>query len=467
MKSTGRWLVFVLAVATGLAGAATLDARGWQTGTTAANTAKVLGPVSETPIELALPASLAKRITSPTLLFYFSPSCPHCVSVAPEVGALAKRLAGKITVIGVAAGGTSTPAIVSYFKSTHGWDFEVLRDEDRAIGAAMGAQSTPSALLVERVGSKLIAKDIWYPYSAGTDVLVEMRASPGDPFAPFRERTYVGPRACAACHVQEEESWLVSHHSIAWGTLVRGGHDTDAACVNCHVTGAGQPGGWTPDGPDALVDVGCEACHGPGGPHDGTRTEPRTTCEGCHDKKHSIHFSYEKGLPLLDHFRTQGLDIETLRAERRALMQGEGPRALLAFDGGERVGAAACASCHAEAHTQWGGTKHPHAMNSLVPKGAQDDPACVACHATARTSGPRPTTLEGYRTDEGVGCESCHGPGGAHVAAKGGTDNIVGLGASCPVCVIEAVCTSCHTATWDPDWDLDRDLPRVGHTPKP
>ena len=59
--------------------------------------------------------------------------------------------------------------------------------------------------------------------------------------------------------------------------------------------------------------------------------------------------------------------------------------------------------------------------------------------------------------DDGVGCESCHGSGQAHVADPT-KDNIVGLGDSCPVCVIEAVCTTCHTKEWDPDWDLDQRL---------
>ena len=36
--------------------------------------------------------------------------------------------------------------------------------------------------------------------------------------------------------------------------------------------------------------------------------------------------------------------------------------------------------------------------------------------------------------------------------------NIVGLGDSCPECVIEEVCTNCHTPTWDPAWHLDTRL---------
>jgi ubiquitin-protein ligase len=32
--------------------------------------------------------------------------------------------------------------------------------------------------------------------------------------------------------------------------------------------------------------------------------------------------------------------------------------------------------------------------------------------------------------------------------------------------VIEAVCTSCHTPKWSPDWDLRRALEQIAHTPR-
>ena len=64
--------------------------------------------------------------------------------------------------------------------------------------------------------------------------------------------------------------------------------------------------------------------------------------------------------------------------------------------------------------------------------------------------------------EEGVGCEACHGPGGAHVKEPT-KDNIVGLGSSCPECVIEAICTSCHTPKWDASWDLQTRMRALQH----
>jgi hypothetical protein len=85
---------------------------------------------------------------------------------------------------------------------------------------------------------------------------------------------------------------------------------------------------------------------------------------------------------------------------------------------------------------------------------------CVSCHATEKT---KPATKVSDFHKGGVGCEACHGPGEQHVAAQGGKENIVGLGDSCPVCVVEAICTRCHTPEHDPDWNLEEALKKVGH----
>jgi hypothetical protein len=463
MNRTGL-LLLAGALAASAALAASPDPRGWSAGTIAARTVEVVTPVPDPP-ELPFPKAVTEAVKGPTLLFYFSPSCPHCRHVAAEVQALHQRLQkqGLGSVLGIASG-SSDPAALLEFKATYGVTFPVLTDNDRSIMTAMAVQSTPSAMLVERVDKgKLRARDVWYPYLPGWDGLVEGRLR-GDIWTMFQPGEYLGNNACAVCHTQEQASWRLSHHSVAWRTLVRGQHESDSACTGCHVTGAGQPTGWDGNPDSALVDVGCEACHGPGGPHDGARLDAKTACAQCHDDKHSIAFSVEKGLPLIDHFQSNAMTPGEVEARMRALYAGEAPRDLLAFPAGDNVGSGKCLACHAVEHAWWSSSAHANGMASLRAKG-RDDPACVRCHATAKLAGPAPTTLEGFDVLGGVGCESCHGPGETHVAAGGGTSNIQGLGDSCPVCVIEAVCTSCHTPTWSPDWNLDRALEAIRHVP--
>jgi len=441
------------------------DPRGWSSGDafdTEQLTAMTQGLASRP--EISLPKDLIATLDGPTFLFYFSPGCPHCRAVAEEVNALSKRLEGHAKVVGVSSGSASLAELLE-FKSSFDVPYRVVHDHERNIVSALGVRSTPSALLVvPKSKAKVTVLDVWYPYLPGFDAMVEGRAK-GDIWASFRENEYKGDNFCGACHRVPALSWTLTHHSVAWRTLVLKGEDQNPECTGCHVTGNGQPTGWDTSPHNKMINVGCEACHGPGGPHDGIRLEPRETCEGCHDEKHAIAFTYEKGLPLIDHYRAQDLSPEAIHDERVKLHNGEVPRDLLAFAPGKNLGAEACRSCHEEAYQWWASSGHHAAMKPLrSAEPAKDkDPACVRCHATAVASGTPPETLEGYHLDEGVGCESCHGPGEAHVAAEGAPGTIEGLGEDCPVCVIEAVCTGCHTSEWDPSWNLEMDLPQVRH----
>lgn len=447
-----------------LAWGAAPDPRGWSEGHVAVEAEKVIEGASELPV-LPFPKRLVEQVKAPTLLVYFSPTCPHCRAVASELQGLHERLVttGSGSVLGVASG-ASAEADVAEFRATYGLTFPILVDTDRDIQLAMAVKSTPSAMLVAPVKArdKLEVRDLWYPYLPGWDALVEGRAR-SNPFAAFRPGEYLGNNACGACHGEEHASWMLTLHSVAWATLAKSGKDTDPACTGCHVTGAGRPTGWSP-GQNGLVDVGCEACHGPGGPHDGERLDARTACVGCHDAKHSIAFTVEKGLPAIDHFAVNTLTEDQRHERRMALHNGEADRSLLAFPEGANVGSARCRECHQTEYDWWAGSAHANGMASLRAEG-HDDPTCVRCHATAKSSGPAPQQLAGFDTLGGVGCESCHGPGERHVAAKGGTDNIQGLGESCPVCVLEALCTSCHTPKWSPEWALEPALKAIEHRP--
>ena len=234
--------------------------------------------------------------------------------------------------------------------------------------------------------------------------------------------------------------------------------------MGCHVMGFGQPSGFTSEADTPLLTgVGCEACHGPSGPHDGVRQDPRESCAACHDEKHSIQFSLAKGLPLIDHFKANGLSEEAFRTGRMELLDGEAPRPLLAFDTSATAGADACQSCHPDQVAQWKASPHANAMGRLEPEQSKQV-GCVKCHATPSHGGPRPTQLSDYRIDESEGCETCHGPATKHIESKGAAGTIEGLGDDCPVCVIEAVCTSCHTKEQSPTFDVEAWLPKVKHS---
>ena len=116
------------------------------------------------------------------------------------------------------------------------------------------------------------------------------------------EPHYVGSPACQSCH-ETEYSWWRSHaHGRAYATLVERDKQFNLSCVGCHVTGYMKAGGSTVthnlDG--ALVDVGCESCHGPASAHVDdpeapelvARQAPEVLCVTCHNPEHSDTFVY-------------------------------------------------------------------------------------------------------------------------------------------------------------------------------
>ena len=113
---------------------------------------------------------------------------------------------------------------------------------------------------------------------------------------------YVGSAACSGCH-QTAYSWWRNHaHGVAYLTLQQRNKEFNLDCVGCHVTGYERPGGSTVTHnlEGALVNVGCESCHGPGAAHTKDpevgirRIAPESTCVECHNTQHSDLFDYEE-----------------------------------------------------------------------------------------------------------------------------------------------------------------------------
>jgi hypothetical protein len=98
------------------------------------------------------------------------------------------------------------------------------------------------------------------------------------------------------------------------------------------------------------------------------------------------------------------------------------------------VGANSCKACHllpksGAAFKIWQESAHSKAMATLATPAAkeiaqkkgiadpQKDPACVKCHDTA--AGVAAAQLAPtFKAGEGVGCESCHGPGSEYKTLK-------------------------------------------------
>jgi hypothetical protein len=93
------------------------------------------------------------------------------------------------------------------------------------------------------------------------------------------------------------------------------------------------------------------------------------------------------------------------------------------------IGAAKCKMCHNKSATGqqykiWSEGPHANAMKTLsseaslaiaAEKGIADpttDASCIKCHSTA--GGTDEAFHAGLKMDEGVSCETCHGPGSAY-----------------------------------------------------
>ena len=370
----------------------------------------------------------------------------------PEINQLEQALS-EVDFIAVASA-NSSEEMIKAFREAYAVKMPIILDKEAKFAQSLGARATPNLYIFEPVEGKenVILLDAYLPYSRGLSGILKLRNEPiGEHFSNFKG--YQGNRVCINCHQQEGRSWIMTHHAQAYHTIFQQEKTDEKKCVSCHVTGLGEEGGFEMgDHSSPMVGVGCEACHSASGPHDGESINAVDTCVGCHDEEHSIHFSVEKGLPHIDHFIGNTLSDEEWEKRIVQIAEGTAPKPLLQFSDGKTVGAKKCLSCHEGVHPK---DSHPKAVKTLSRK-KREKSECLSCHATAKENGIQVQNPE-YHIDDGVGCESCHGAGEDHTSSPT-KDNIIGLGDSCPVCVIEAVCTSCHTPKWDPEWDLDTRL---------
>ena len=140
--------------------------------------------------------------------------------------------------------------------------------------------------------------------------------------------------------------------------------------------------------------------------------------------------------------------------------------------GNKFVGSGKCGECHTKAFAKWSTTPHAHATDSLVkpPNSRGDiprhfDPECLSCHVTGWEPQQFAPLASGYLSLEQTpllkhnGCENCHGPGSAHVAAESGEGNVSAADAAklrdamkLPLAGAERRCLECHDDDNSPDF---------------
>lgn len=162
----------------------------------------------------------------------------------------------------------------------------------------------------------------------------------------------------------------------------------------------------------------------------------------------------------------EGLEIRAVAHPRREVQ-------------GDFVGSEKCANCHEKSYLVWKKSGHSKAWETLanLDPPRTYDPECISCHVT----GWHPTRyfpyLSGFISEEqtphlvSVGCESCHGPGGEHVAAEMGSDIERQLRAAQALVVTKEQaetseahnCRNCHDLDNSPDFHFPTYWPLVEH----
>lgn len=124
-------------------------------------------------------------------------------------------------------------------------------------------------------------------------------------------------------------------------------------------------------------------------------------------------------------------EMKTMLAAYQDQLQAEGFERLGIFSqpaphNDKFVGSKACQECHESEFEVWNESGHAHAFATLTDAKPPRhfDPECLSCHVVGWEPQQYAPIDSGFASFEktphliNVGCENCHGPGGAHVALE-------------------------------------------------
>ncbi len=222
--------------------------------------------------------------------------------------------------------------------------------------------------------------------------------------------------------------------------LVISGHDMDEPVVSSvkdkRINVAGSPGRY--------------------GKYAGVVTLSAGQIKETDRKKTDLHMEM---VPLGETFNKESR-LDDLLYEYKNIVKNENllvdrQRAKLDTDGAF-TGSMVCGTCHTETFLHWKETRHAHAYETLVKDGDQFDPECVKCHVVGYEY------FTGFESKEksldlaGVGCESCHGFGNAHVLEVSEPYGIAD----------ESACVKCHDPENSPEFEFKSYWGKIKHPVK-
>jgi YVTN family beta-propeller protein len=181
-----------------------------------------------------------------------------------------------------------------------------------------------------------------------------------------------------------------------------------------------------------------------------------------------------------------GRFVSALHAALLGLALVCGWRSSAAEDRPVYVGARACAACHegpgmGNQHSRWLLSRHAGAYASLstpearemarisgIPGEPEETPICLGCHATGAAAEEWEKD-PGFRIEDGVQCEKCHGPGSEYMAEEVMRDREAAMRAGLRM-PARRDCEKCHYVKGShvavherPQLDLDEALRRIAH----
>ena len=401
------------------------------------------------------------------IVIFFLHTCPHCHRALKSIKTILDSIESEKRPRLVAISVQNAPAAVRQAMKELGLDyFDPYLDPGSKAAQRWGVTGgVPVVLVLDKEGRIRHRSSGWNDKRDPGLVRMTVAKAAGARVPMLLDPNgYSGNDVCGVCHEQEHAAWQFTAHSTAYDTLVTHAEDRRTDCVGCHVVGFDEPGGFDfRRKAEYLENVGCESCHGRGGPHLTPNFVPRNAaghhdyeqvCVTCHNATHSLGFEYAQFHPRISHKAIIALSD----AERAKLLGGAGPSRDLLPMTAEVVGSDACQSCHPAEFATWESSPHGHSVETLERAGKSSEAECLTCHTTAfgRKGGfPEDASVEDHRDLARVGCESCHGAGGDHVgesAKRVGT--ILSLGDKCDSCVILKVCGACHDEANDPGFQF-------------